>query len=109
AAQIVFEQHKASGVTARPGQGDDNACADWIRDRNEHNWQGAGDTLQCRHAQRTDSKDHVRRVLDQFCRISAVKIDIVPAPPDFDAYIAAVAPTELPQGLLKRRNASLTQ
>jgi hypothetical protein len=48
-------------------------------------------------------------MLDQLCRISAVKIDIVTAPPDFDAYVAAVAPTKLLQGLLERRDASLTQ
>ena len=59
------------------------------------------------HAQRAAGQYEVRRQRDQFRRVSAIAIDIVPAPAGVDPDVAAVAPSQLLQGLLERRQLDL--
>jgi hypothetical protein len=59
------------------------------------------------HAQRAAGQYEVRRQRDQFRRVSAIAIDIVLAPAGVDPDIAAVAPSQLLQALLERRQLDL--
>src|SRR5262249_17109558 len=59
------------------------------------------------HAQRAAGQYEVWRQRDQFRRVSAIAIDIVLAPAGVDPDVAAVAPSQLLQGLLERRQLDL--
>ena len=69
---------------ARPGQGIDETCADWIDSGHEHDRQSAVDMLQCRQARAATGQDDVRRERGQFCCVSARAVDIVLAPAGVD-------------------------
>src|SRR5499427_10858019 len=60
------------------------------------------------HAQRAAGQYEVWHQRDQFRRVSAIAIDIVLAPAGVDPDVAAVAPSQLLQGLLERRQLDLT-
>jgi hypothetical protein len=107
-AQTIFEIHKASGLTAWPGERIDQAGADRIYDVHEHDRQGAGSMLQRRHAQGAAGQKDVRRERDQFPCVSAIAVGIIFAPADVELHIAALAPTQLLQALLERRDELLT-
>src|SRR6516225_5542938 len=64
--------------------------------------------LQCHRAQGANSQDDVRRECDQFRCVSAVALNIIPAPSDIYLHTAALNPTQLLQHLLERHDASLT-
>src|SRR6516164_6650910 len=70
--------------------------------------QGAGDMLQCRHADGGFGQEDVRCERNQFQGVSARPVGIVLAPAEVDPHIAAIAPAQLLQGLLERREAGLT-
>src|SRR6516164_6949585 len=59
------------------------------------------------HAQRAAGQYEVRHQRDQLRRVSAISIDIVLAPAGVDPDVAAVAPSQLLQGLLERRQLDL--
>src|SRR6516225_29655 len=59
------------------------------------------------HAQRAAGQYEVWRQRDQFRRVSSIAIDIVLAPAGVDPDVAAVAPSQLLQGLLERRQLDL--
>jgi len=107
AAKPVFEIHEAGNVAAWPRQAIDEARADRIGHGREHDRQGAGEMLQCRHADGGVGQEDVRCERDQFLRVSARPVGIVLAPADVDPYIAGIAPAQLLQGLLERREAGL--
>src|SRR5262249_21800641 len=50
-------------------------------------------------------EENVGRECNQLCRILARAINVVRAPSNFDAQVAVLSPSQLLQGLLKRRNA----
>jgi hypothetical protein len=108
AAQTVFEIHETGNVAARPSERVDESSADRIGDLHKHDGQGAGDTLQRRHAQGATGQNDVRRKRDQFRRVSTITIDIVLAPAGVDPHIAAVGPAQLLQDLLERCDAGVT-
>src|SRR5262245_57728122 len=59
------------------------------------------------HAQRAAGQYEVWHQRDQFRRVSAIAIDIVLAPAGVDPDVAAVAPSQLLQGLLECRQLDL--
>jgi hypothetical protein len=63
--------------------------------------------LKRRHAQGAAGQDDVWRERDQFRRVSAIAVDIVLAPPNVELHIAAVAPAQLLQDVLERRDLCL--
>ena len=50
----------------------------------------------------------MRRECDQFRCVCAFPLDVVPAPAGVDLHIAAIAPAQLLQDLLERRESRLT-
>jgi hypothetical protein len=91
-AHAVFEQHEAGDIAAGPRQVVDEARADRIGDVGEHDRDGAGNPLKCRHALRATGQDDIRRERDQFRRIFAFQLDIIRPPADVNLHVAAVAP-----------------
>ena len=63
--------------------------------------------MQRRNAHGSAGQDDVRREREQFRRVSALALDIVLAPAGIDPHIAAIAPTQLLQNFLERREAGL--
>src|SRR5271169_5141305 len=64
--------------------------------------------LQRQYARSATGQDDVWPERDQFRRISTFAVDIVRAPAGVNPHIAAVAPAQSLQGLLKRREGGLT-
>ena len=64
--------------------------------------------LQCPHTDSAVGQEDVRCERDQFLRVCARPVGIVLVPADVDPHIAAIAPAQLLQGLLERREAGLT-
>jgi hypothetical protein len=63
--------------------------------------------LERRHAQATTGQDDVWRERDQFRRVFASRVGIACAPAILDPHVAAVAPAQLLQALLERRDTGL--
>src|SRR6516164_879096 len=108
AAETVLELHEAGGVAARAGQTVDQAGTDRIGDAHEHDRQGARSPLQRRHALGATGQHDIRGERDQFRRVLALVFDIVLAPARVDPRVATLAPAQLLQDLLERRDTYLT-
>src|SRR5262249_5025433 len=106
-AQTVFEQQKAGGVAAWPGQAINEAAADRIDSSREHDWHGAACLLQCAHGCSGRGQDHVGHERNQFRRVSANVVGIVRAPTIVDPHVAADGPAQFPEPLQERRIAGL--
>ena len=106
-AQTVFESHEAGYVAARLGQAVDKAGADRISNVHEHDRHAPARLLQRRHAQGAADQDHVWRPRDQFRRVFALAVNIILAPANVDARVAADSPARFLQPLHERRKARL--
>ena len=103
--QIVFKQHKAGGVAARPRQTLDDTGADRIRGDHKHDWDGACRLEQPLYCQATSSQNDVWRERDQVWRVFANIVGIGFAPTIIDAHVAAIGPAQLRKPLNERRGA----
>jgi hypothetical protein len=85
------------------GQTCDQAAADWIDGRNEHNGNGAAGLLQCAYDGSGCAQDHVGRQCNEFRCVFAEALGIAGSPTVFDADITADLPTQLLQSLYECR------
>jgi hypothetical protein len=100
--ETVFEQRKTGGVSTRPRQAIDEAAADRVDDRREHDRHGTGYLLQRRHGLAAIGQDDVGRERDQFGRVCAHAVDIAHAPAGDDPHVATVGPAQFLQPLRER-------
>ena len=106
-AQIVFVQHEAGNVSARPRETIDIAGPDWIGDTHEYDRHNAR-CLQQRHKTRdASSQDDVGRKRDQFRRVFASLIGVANRPAIVNPHVSAVSPTQLLQRLQECRGPEL--
>jgi hypothetical protein len=105
-AQGELECGKSSDVAAGLRQARDEASTDGITHVYEYNRDGARCLLQRTHGRIAVRYNHVRRLRDEFRRISLQQADITPAPAIFDVQVATLAPAQLLQSLRERRHAA---
>src|SRR5262249_6365855 len=98
---------EACDVTAGPRQARDKALACRIGDLDEHDWYGAGHSLQSRHPARAIDHDDIRPQSYQFLR-GGPKMVLIGAPAGVHADSAVLGPPQRFEPLSKRRGTSLS-
>src|SRR5262249_26039889 len=107
-AQTVFELQETCGVTTRAGKTFDKPGADRIGDICEHDRDGSGRLEQFLHTGAAGGHRDVRAEGDKFSSVLAQVLGVEATPTVVDLHVAAVNPTQLLQGLQKRRKGGLT-
>ena len=92
-AHAEFGREKTGGVTTRPRQAIDEAGADRVEDRHEHDRHGTGRQLQLRNDRVARGKDEVWGERDELRRVSTNPVGIARDPSVVDPHIAAIGPS----------------